>query len=89
VLRLEPLLLLLLRPGPLRLATVLRLAAGFFRPFALPDREALVRALVAAFGRLREEPLPELVRVLDVGLGFDPDLLVVARLVPRPLREVG
>ena len=82
-----PFWLAVLRLELLRLAAVLRLAAGFFRPFALLDREALARALVAAFGRLRDEPLPELVRVLELGLGFGPDLLVVARLVLRPLRE--
>ena len=82
VLRLELLLLLLLRPAPLRLA------AGFFRALALLDREAVVRPLVAAFGRLRDEPLPALALALDLGLDLGPELLDVARPLPCPLREV-
>ena len=68
------------------------------------DREAFDRLLAAAFGRLRDEALFELGRLrddalfelplaedldLDLGLGFDPEPLDVARVAPRPLRAAG
>ena len=82
-------------PVPFWLAVGLRLAAGFFRPLALLDREAVDRLLVAAFERLRDEVLPELPLApglgldleLDLGLGLARELLDVARAVPCPLRE--
>ena len=80
-------------PVPFWLAAPLRLAAGFLRPLALLDREAVDRLLVAAFERLRDEALPALPLALDLGLdlglGLARELLDVARAVPCPLREAG
>ena len=70
----------------------LRLAAGFFRPLALLDREAVDRLLVAAFERLRDEALAALALALGLDLGFALDLGSAQSCwtwhVPCPVRSV-